>query len=188
MCHFSSNTLTCADLLLFTIDLLIPERYVHVNRFLIPLCMSKTMGRPPLPKGEAKGVQIGVRFKRDEGKVIEKAAADRALGKADWLRLIALEAPRPIWIICRKWGAADLNRKTVEFKFTVQGARGDYVSGLGRFFVIPHRDGARLAIEIHGPPSHYYRLTLSEQMADSIERHADPSFADFRCFAVVPSA
>ena len=44
------------------------------------------MGRPKLPKGEAKGKIVPVRFRRDDLKVIEAAA--RASGKtiSEWVR------------------------------------------------------------------------------------------------------
>jgi hypothetical protein len=144
--------------------------------------MSKKLGRPTTPAGKAKTVLLAALFDRNEAAKINAQIVESGLDKSKWLRKVALNAARPVWILCEKWGAADLDRKTVEFKFTVEGTR-DYVSGLGRFFVIPHRDGFRIAIEIHGPPLDCYRLTLNQQMADSIAKHDDLSVAEFRCFA-----
>jgi len=50
------------------------------------------MGRPTLPKGEAKAFQIGVRFNTDEAKKIKTAVAKAKLTNSDWARNVLLSA------------------------------------------------------------------------------------------------
>ena len=94
--------------------------------------MKTKMGRPKLPKGTAKGVQIGVRFNPKEDEQIEKAIAKSGFirDKAEWIREAALEkaslwetkAPVAEDLI---WGdlpytLEELQRKTIEFKIKVK--------------------------------------------------------------------
>jgi len=55
----------------------------------------KKMGRPMLPKGEAKDFQIGVRFNQDEAKKIKTAIAKAGMTNADWARSALINAARP---------------------------------------------------------------------------------------------
>ena len=50
------------------------------------------MGRPKLPKGEAKGVLIGARFAPDEAKRVELAAKSAQQNKSEWVREKLLSA------------------------------------------------------------------------------------------------
>lgn len=54
--------------------------------------MNKKMGRPTLPKGEAKGVLIGARFSPDEAKKVVAAVKSAKLNKSEWVRKILLSA------------------------------------------------------------------------------------------------
>ena len=54
--------------------------------------MKNKMGRPPLPKGEAKGVLIGARFAPDEAKQVEQAVKRAKAVKSDWIRSALLSA------------------------------------------------------------------------------------------------
>src|SRR6266853_3293315 len=95
--------------------------------------MGKKMGRPPLPKGQAKGVQIGVRFNRDDDKAIKRAIADSGHTKVDWVRNAALTQARnpPPWVKS-KWKMEELDEKRVQFKLT---AANFWVEGVGKFLV-----------------------------------------------------
>ena len=66
--------------------------YIPVKNVLIPKCMNNKMGRPKLPKGEAKAFQIGVRFNRDEAGKIRTAVAKTGLTNADWARNVLVGA------------------------------------------------------------------------------------------------
>jgi len=66
--------------------------YIPVNNYLIPKTMTKKMGRPKLPKGEAKVFQIGVRFNQGEAGKIKTAVAKTGLTNADWARNILIGA------------------------------------------------------------------------------------------------
>lgn len=48
--------------------------------------MKPKMGRPVLPKGQAKGVLIGARFSADEAKEVHKAAKRSGKNKSEWVR------------------------------------------------------------------------------------------------------
>ncbi len=48
--------------------------------------MKTKMGRPILPKGEAKDFQIGVRFNRDEAIKVKAAISKAKMTNSDWAR------------------------------------------------------------------------------------------------------
>jgi hypothetical protein len=52
---------------------------------------SKKVGRPPLPKGEAKGKIVPIRFKAEDLKAVEAAAKERGQTVSEWIRSV-LEA------------------------------------------------------------------------------------------------
>jgi hypothetical protein len=54
--------------------------------------MSKKMGRPRLPKCEAKGVLIGARFSPPEARQVIEAVRRAGKVKSDWVRLSLLRA------------------------------------------------------------------------------------------------
>jgi hypothetical protein len=168
--------------LLLTIDLLIPESYIGVNNFLIPKCMSKQMGRPPLPKGQAKGIQIGVRLAPKDAKKIREAILASGENQAEWARRALCNAARPIWVLSKNWTADDLHRKSVEFDFRVPHTK-EFTQGQGTFYVIKHRDKVRLAIQIRAGNF----MFLPQEVVDAIERHPNAPVVDFRCQANVTS-
>ena len=52
------------------------------------------MGRPKLPKGEAKGVLIGARFSPDEAKKVHAAVRREKQVKSEWVRKTLLTAAK----------------------------------------------------------------------------------------------
>jgi len=48
--------------------------------------MKTKMGRPILPKGQAKGVLIGARFSLDESKRVHDAVKKSGKNKSEWVR------------------------------------------------------------------------------------------------------
>ena len=48
--------------------------------------MKPKMGRPTLPKGEAKGILIGARFSPDESKQVHDAVERSGKTKSEWVR------------------------------------------------------------------------------------------------------
>jgi hypothetical protein len=54
--------------------------------------MKPKMGRPVLPKGEAKGVLIGARFSPDEANKVHAAIRREKLVKSEWVRKTLLSA------------------------------------------------------------------------------------------------
>jgi hypothetical protein len=55
-------------------------------------CMKVKMGRPRLPKAEAKGVLIGARFSPPEARIVTEAAKRAGKVKSDWVRCSLLAA------------------------------------------------------------------------------------------------
>src|SRR5258708_3161961 len=76
--------------------------------------MSKKMGRPKLPKGAAKGFQMGIRFDQSDKKLIDAATEGMAQSKSDWardmIRLMAAPSSK-----CH-YSVEELDEKTVVFK------------------------------------------------------------------------
>jgi hypothetical protein len=168
---------------IYLLDLLIPETYSAVKYFLIPKYMNKKMGRPPLPKGQSKDVQIGVRFNPADDKQIEKAVAKSGQTKPDFIRNAALaETRKPTVWVKSKWTMEQLSGKTVEFALTVPGRRDD---GTGKFLVRKN-PADELAIDICAIASatRYemveIRYHLYQAAADKIELHPNPKVAQFR--------
>ena len=75
------------------------------------------MGRPPLPKGQSKDVQLGVRFNPKDDNQIEKAVKESGQTKAEWVRNAAIAESKspPIWVKS-KWKAEELNGSLIEFR------------------------------------------------------------------------
>ena len=51
-----------------------------------PKMVAKKVGRPALPKGEAKAVMLCVRITAEESKAIEAAAKANNLKPSEWIR------------------------------------------------------------------------------------------------------
>lgn len=117
------------------------------------------MGRPPLPKGESKDIQIGLRFKTKENVELERAAQGDKKDKVSWIRQAALEATKA-WITCDQWTPAQLQGKKVCFRVKTI-LEGD-VEGRGIFDVWQRGDGkCKIRIVAKTMPSLYKKDTLS---------------------------
>jgi uncharacterized protein (DUF1778 family) len=143
--------------------------------------MNANTGRPPLPKGQARDVQIGVRFTADEDKAIQKAISDSGQSKAEWMRTAAVAQAKTIWVKS-KWSMEELDNQNVEFRLTAPRLQ---VTGLGKFLVRRNPRG-ELAINICAiteatrhqiTEARYY---IGQAAADKIERHPNANVAAFR--------
>jgi hypothetical protein len=162
--------------------------YIDVNNFLIPIIMTKKMGRPPLPKGLSKDVQIGVRFNPDDDKAISKAIEDSRADqtKAQWLRDAALIIAHE-WVQCREWTAKDLHGKYVEFLIASR-AEGP-IKGVGKFYVWERGDGL-LKIIINSLDKKQTRpflksriqIIVPQEAVQLIKRQSPGSKVDFSLF------
>ena len=54
--------------------------------------MSKKMGRPKLPKSEARSIMLSTRVNAEENKAIEKAIKESGADKTAWFRDALLKA------------------------------------------------------------------------------------------------
>jgi hypothetical protein len=102
--------------------------------------MSAKMGRPRLPKSEAKGVLVGARFSPPEAKAISKAANKAEEGKSEWIRRTLLWAAQRENVRSDKWSAKDLDGQTVEFK--MMELPNAFVQGTGKFLALQRGDGS----------------------------------------------
>jgi len=145
--------------------------------------MNKKMGRPPLPKGKARSVQVGVRFTPEDDKAIEKALTKSGQTKADLVRDAAVaEARKPPPWVRSKWTYEDLNGKKVQFKLNSPRFQA---KGVGEFLVRRNPRG-ELAIEICAIVSATpyevteHRYWLGQEIANKIEINSTPNVAPFR--------
>ena len=56
--------------------------------------MKRKPGRPKLPKGEAKGKILPIRFTKAEAKQLTEAAKRNGLTLSEWIRRTVLGAPK----------------------------------------------------------------------------------------------
>lgn len=149
--------------------------------------MSKKVGRPKVPKSEAKAVLYGARVTPEEASQITKKLSESGQTASKVIRRAFDDFVTSIWTT-PKWSYEDLNGKTVEFKFAfTEAGKGWDTSGHGNFFVMRNAySQAKLALEIEiklreGRGIRLIRLPLNQYLVDLIERHPDPAVADFRC-------
>ena len=139
------------------------------------------MGRPELPKGQSKDIQVGVRFNSKIGQIIDQESAKLNQTKSDWIRNAAIEEVRmPPWWVKSKWKREDLDGKTVEFSLTDKGGKRE---GMGKFLVRENLSG-KIAIYILTRLNiAEIRYVLYQGAASKIERHPDLAVAEFRLLA-----
>jgi predicted HicB family RNase H-like nuclease len=59
---------------------------VKSYRITIIMAAKKKVGRPPFPKGKARGLIIALRLQPEERAAFDKAAKRRGLSLSDWIR------------------------------------------------------------------------------------------------------
>jgi hypothetical protein len=153
--------------------------------------MGNKVGRPPVPKRDAKSVLVGAQLSPSEAKGAAKAASSSGLDKSKWLRgAIENEVKGPpIWVKS-KWKPDELDEKLIEFELRSKVCVGEQsgvrvLSGVGRLKV---RENARreIAVDIFvdestGPYSGLLtRIWLSQEAVDRIELNPNPRPAKFR--------
>jgi hypothetical protein len=153
--------------------------------------MDKKVGRPPVPKQEAKSVLVGAQLSPPEAKEAEKAASASGLDKSKWLRgAIENEVKGPpIWMKS-EWKLEELNENLIEFELRSKVRVGErlgvrVLSGVGKLKV---RENARgeIAVDIFVDehPTAYEgiltRIWLSQEAVDKIELNPKPKPAKFR--------
>jgi hypothetical protein len=144
--------------------------------------MKTKMGRPKLPKGQSKDVQIGVRFKPDEDSQIEKAIADSGgvQTKAQWVRdaarLMAYDS-----IICEDYSLEELDGKTVTFKILWE--QGGPIEGGGTIMALQRGDGSmKIQIESRNcddDPDAFYRFLMPQAAVPWLKKLPKGSKFDF---------
>lgn len=92
--------------------------------------------------------------------------------------------PPEFWVKT-KWSREDIDDKPVQFELTASDRK---VSGIGTFRISQRQSGEQhIEIVVTTAPSYWERIdhvfTLKQIHADRIQRHADPSVAEFQCLA-----
>jgi hypothetical protein len=144
--------------------------------------MRKKMGRPRLPKGQGKDIQIGVRFNAKDAQKIDKAieASGSKQTKADWLRdmakLIAADG-----VVCKDFTVEELDRKKVWFKIRMEN--GEPIEGNGEIMALQRGDGTlKIQIEsryLYDDPDSYYRFTMPQAAVPWMKKLPPNSTYDF---------
>ena len=145
------------------------------------------MGRPPLPKGESKAAQIGVRLNPEGVAKINEMAERSGQTKAEVIREAAelqIQNP-PIWVKS-KWKVEDLNEQLIEFRLKSKVPQGiRVVDGVGLLRVRKNPRG-EIAVDIFidqwempnkGVTT---RIWLSQEAVDRIEPNPNQGPAKFR--------
>ena len=71
-----------------------PPKLNCVNNFLWHNMKTSKLGRPKLPKGEAKNFMLRARVSPKEYDVVEAAAKKEGQGVSEWVRNVTLTAAR----------------------------------------------------------------------------------------------
>lgn len=146
------------------------------------------MGRPPLPDGEVKDVQVGVKIKASLAAQISSNIAESQSPetRAEWIRNAAINEVQspPIWVKS-SWKKEELDGQLVEFKLVSPNRE---LSGVGKFNLRENPKG-EIAVYIfidEYPMRHQgvtTRIWLGQQAVDKIEINPNPEKAKFRVIA-----
>jgi hypothetical protein len=144
--------------------------------------MSKRMGRPTIPKNEAKSQFCGAFFTPDELKFIERARQQTGLDKSKWLRRAAIDAAQPVVWVRTRWKQIDLDGKPIEFRLS---GPDYFAAGIGTLVVRKNARGElsiQLCLSQAGGANDVeeIRYSLGQGSADRIEPHPNPGIAPFR--------
>ena len=145
--------------------------------------MGKKIGRPRVPKQEAKNVLVGAQLSPPQAKEAEKRAASQGLDKSKWLRgAIENELKNsPIWFDSKS-APNEMNGKLVEFRLTGPNFR---VEGVGMLVVMENRFGqVSVEIQVNYAIDEYTRqfnrYFLPKEFVDNIKPHPDQSIASYK--------
>jgi hypothetical protein len=144
--------------------------------------MNKKMGRPPLPEGRSKDIQVGARFNPAEGGAVEAKAIEHKVTKSEFVRRAAVEATKE-WIQLDPWSLEDLHGKRVEFELVldIEGP----IKGTGRFDVWKNGEGlCKIVVRTYDDKStdfetHELRIYVPQKGVEFIKKLPPGSACDF---------
>jgi hypothetical protein len=159
--------------------------------------MSTKMGRPPLPKSQAKYNQVGVRFNSADVAKIERAigSSSQPRTKAEWIRDAALSTAeqweRPALSAEIFWGElpypiADIDGKRIEFKALIKWPEHKepaVSSGTGTIDIRERPGGFHVRIVSRYSREREKVIDLSAQQARLIKRQPKGSECEFSLVA-----
>ena len=144
--------------------------------------MKSKIGRPKLPKGEAKDVQIGVRFTPNDSQQIKKVMASAGINqtKAEWIRdaarLVAAAS-----VICDQYSVEELDEKSVRFRIRL--LNGCPIEGSGKIMALKRGDGSmKIQIESrykHDAPNAYHRFLMPQAAVPWLKKLPPKARFDF---------
>jgi len=138
------------------------------------------MGRPPLPKGQSKDFQFGVRLNNEQQKKIDRTVKDSGQTYPDFARsaMMAVAAKPPIWVKS-KWSKEELDGQLIEF---VLNSPQRTLSGVGKLAIWKNPRGEiTVDIFIDEPNKGIStRIWLAQDAVDKIELNPKPKPAKFR--------
>jgi len=155
------------------------------------------MGRPVLPTGEAKDVQVGVRFKPNDDKTVEQAMAktEGVETKAEWIRRAAISMaerlqPKPPMTWEGFWGGLpfpqdEMHEKRVKFCLFIKWDNLEGVTvtkGTGHFFVRRSKKGFHLQIVSRYSPDREKVLDLTNDQTKMIKKVSGSGEFEFVLF------
>jgi hypothetical protein len=151
--------------------------------------MKKKMGRPKLPSGQSKDVQVGVRFNPKDAKKIQRAidqsSSDRT--QAEWIRnaavTVAEQWERPSLASDIFWGqlpypAEEMDEKTIEFEALIKWPeykQPTLTSGTGKMFVRERPGGFHVRIISTISREREKVIDLTDAQAKLIKRQPEGS-------------
>lgn len=146
--------------------------------------MNKKLGRPPLPEGAAKDIQIGVRLEPSLMQSVSSNIADSRTDEtnAQWVREAAklqIQNP-PIWVDST-WKAKELEGQSIDFTLILPNRR---MSGIGELRVRENRLG-KIAVDIfvcgHNSPTQgiVTRIWLAQEAVNLIKLNDQNQDAKF---------
>jgi hypothetical protein len=142
--------------------------------------MKNKMGRPTLPKGEAKDFQFGVRLNSEQQKTISRTVKDSGQSYPDFARssMMTVAAKPPVWVKS-KWKAEELNGNFIEFRLD---SPKRLLWGVGKLAVHENARGEiSVDIFIDEPRKGIStRVWLAQDAVDRIELNPKSKTAKFR--------
>jgi hypothetical protein len=162
------------------VDLLIPKSILTSTLIDTNMSNPKQMGRPPLPKGESKDTQLGVRLKPTQAEEIAVKSKVLGISPAEEVRR-RIRDTSPIWVTCN-WTVKELRGKKIMFSVEHAGRAfemsGEIVTlgpkpngeiAIKVLFLYPQGDGQVMVGERY----------LTQSYADELERAKEGEPFDF---------
>jgi hypothetical protein len=144
--------------------------------------MGKKVGRPTIPKRDAKTQMRGAFFTPDDARAVDEAIAESGQDKSKWIREKLLWGLHRENVWSTKWKAKDLDKKSVSFKLMETPNR--CILGKGQFLAIQRGDGSMdvriFTRDKNDPdPQGYNDIPVTQRGIDLLEKSPAGSECEF---------